>query len=171
MGCSVFVVVTEVAALLYLQLSSMLSDPSFASVTLKTVTVTSVAFLLTKQQWMTVEVCLQGAPQFISLSCCCLTTCSSCLVLAWVGSSWEEQMYWSIPMAFVKEQWIWGFTIYLQAPRFSLCRSSRLFYWQSRYRYFSGLCGLAFSRISVLNLVRPVVQLKGKSQTLKTSLL
>lgn len=162
MGCLVFVVVTEVAALLYLQKSSMLSDPNFPSVMLKTLTVTSVAFLLTKQQWMTVEVCLQGAPQFISLSCCCLTTCSSCLVLAWVGSSREEQMYRSIPVAFVKEQWVRGFNIYLQAPRFFLCKSSRLFYWQSHCRYFSGLCGLAFSRISVLNLVRPVVQLKGK---------
>lgn len=50
MGCSVFVVVTEVTALLYLQKSSLLSDPSFPSVTLKTLTVTSVAFLLTKQQ-------------------------------------------------------------------------------------------------------------------------
>lgn len=159
MGCLVFVVVTEIAVLLYLQISPMLSDPGFPAVMLKTLTVTSVAFLLTKQQWITAEVFLQGALQFISLSWCCLAMCSSCLVL---GLSWFIPGRTNVPK---RPCGLYQGAVDLglhQAPRFSLCKSSRLFYWQSRYRYFSGLCGLAFSRISVLNLVRPVVQLKGK---------
>lgn len=116
LGCSIFVVIIEVAGKL------RAFWPQFPLDVFKSHRYWFSAFPLIKWQWpAVVEVCLQGALQ------CCLASC-----LHWIALFQEEQIHWSVHMAFIRELRILSFTIDSQTLLSSLPKSNRLFYWESQ---------------------------------------